>query len=172
MTQRKKQVIGILVVFACVVCVDQVAKALVMRAFHEPTFRVPSDGPEFFRLTHQRNPGLVGGLFRTKPVMAYLAPVAASMVLLYLFRYLEASSKVQTLAYGLIAGGAVGNLIDRVRLGSVTDFLQFHFYFIPFDFPWKYYPAFNVADACICTGVFLLVVSWYFVEQDHAADPD
>jgi len=171
-TQRRRQVACILVVFACVVCADQVTKALLLHTFPEPTMGLPSEGPQFFRLTHQRNPGLVGGLFRDKPVLAYAAPLAASLVLLYLFRYLDPSSKVQTLAYGLIAGGAVGNLIDRLRLGSVTDFLQFHFYFVPFNFPWKYYPAFNVADSCICTGVFLLVVSWYFMGTDYAADAD
>jgi signal peptidase II len=63
----------------------------------------------------------------------------------------------------MIGGGAVGNnLLDRLIHGSVTDFLQFHFYFVPFEFPWKYYPAFNVADSAICTGVFLLIVTWYF----------
>jgi signal peptidase II len=60
----------------------------------------------------------------------------------------------------MVLGGAVGNFIDRIRLGSVTDFLQFHFYFIPFDFPWKFYPAFNLADTSIVIGVFILVLTW------------
>ena len=113
----------------------------------------------------------MGGLFGSRPILAKVAPMLASLVLLYLYRYLDKTSKLQTLAFGLVAGGAIGNMIDRVRLGTVTDFLQFNFYFVPFDFPWKHYPAFNVADSCICVGVFLLVVSWYFMEQPHAADP-
>ena len=64
----------------------------------------------------------------------------------------------------------VGNLVDRFRLGWVTDFLQFHFYFIPFDFPWKRYPAFNIADSAICVGVAVLVVAWYVVERRHVSD--
>jgi lipoprotein signal peptidase len=45
-------------------------------------------------------------------------------------------------------------------LGAVTDFVQVHFYFVPFDFPWKFFPAFNVADACIDIGVVLLLITW------------
>jgi len=60
----------------------------------------------------------------------------------------------------------LNRMLDRLIHGSVTDFLQFHFYFVPFDFPWKYYPAFNVADSAICVGVFLLIVTWYFFGKD------
>ena len=63
---------------------------------------------------------------------------------------------IVVIAYGMILGGALGNFIDRIRLGAVTDFFQFHFLFIPFDFPWKYYPAFNIADSGIICGVILL----------------
>ncbi len=96
----------------------------------------------------------------------------ATVVLVYLFRHLDVYSIRQALAYGMVAGGAGGNLIDRIRLGHVTDFLQFYFYFIPFDFPWKRYPAFNVADSAICVGVFLLIISWHKVEgaERRAAD--
>ncbi len=60
----------------------------------------------------------------------------------------------------MVLGGALGNFIDRLRFGSVTDFLQVHFYFIPFDFPWKFYPAFNLADSAIVMGVIALVFTW------------
>lgn len=169
MTPRKKQIALILVVFTCVVCVDQVSKAIIRSVYPGPeTVRMVGPHPVFFRFTHQHNPGIVGGIFRDKPVMAYAAPLCATLVLIYLFRHLLAASNVQSIGYGLICGGAVGNLADRIRLGHVTDFLQFHFYFIPFDFPWKYYPAFNFADASICTGVFLLILSWYWVGQNDA----
>jgi len=156
-TPRKKQLAIILACFAVVVCVDQITKAIVMAKF--PEFHLVAN--KFFQISLQRNPGIVGGIFRNVPFMAYIAPLLASFVLLYLYRHLEIASKIQSIAYGLVAGGAVGNYIDRIHLGSVTDFLQFNFYFIPFNFPWKYYPAFNVADSCICTGVFLLIVTWW-----------
>lgn len=157
MTPRKKQLAIILACFVVVVCVDQITKAIVMAKV--PEFHFVAD--KFFQISHQRNFGIVGGMLGDSPMMARLAPLMASLVLLYLYRHLEVASKVQSIAYGLVAGGAVGNLTDRIRLGSVTDFLQFNFYFIPFDFPWKTYPAFNVADSAICTGVFFLIVTWW-----------
>jgi len=166
---KKKQLIWVLVVFAIVVTVDQVTKSIVMWATPNTETAYRLDHPKFFRISHQRNPGLVGGLFDGNPWIARSAPLAACCVLIYLFTYLDPRSKLQTLAYGCIAGGAVGNQIDRFRLGSVTDFLQFHFYFIPFDFPWKYYPAFNVADSAICCGVFVLIITWYIMGKSDAA---
>jgi len=151
----------ILIVFVVVACIDQITKAIILTQVPEDTGLYSPQHPKFFQITHQRNPGLVGGMFRERPTLRSVAPVLACLVLLYLFRHLDATSKLQSLAYGLIAGGALGNLIDRVRLGSVTDFLQFHFYFIPFNFPWKQFPSFNIADSAICTGVFFLIVSWW-----------
>lgn len=171
MSPRKKQVLWILAVFAAVVIADQVSKALVMAYYPEEQVLVLKSKPEFFRVSHQRNPGLVNGLFRTSPVKAFVAPLLAMGVLVYLSTHLNPRSKLQSTAFGLIAGGAIGNHIDRIRLGSVTDFLQFHFYFIPFNFPWKYYPAFNIADSCICTGVVVLLMSWYFIENMNVSNP-
>ena len=152
------------------VVLDQVSKALVRATILPNDFSFLSEGPKFFRFTHQHNTGLVGGLGTGNRAVALAAPVLASAVLVYLFQYLDAKSKLQSAAYGMVAGGAVGNLIDRFRLGHVTDFLQCHFHFIPFDFPWKYYPAFNVADSAICTGVFLLVVTWHTVNKRDVPD--
>ena len=167
---RRRQITWILVVFLCVVCLDQATKTLVRRV-------VPLGGPRFegrettfFYVTHDQNRGLVFGAFRDRPYVVYAAPLAATLVLIYLFRHLDRESRAQALAYGLVAGGAIGNLIDRIRLGYVTDFLQFHFHFIPFDFPGKLYPAFNVADSGICVGVFLLILGWRKMDEPRAAD--
>ncbi len=165
MASRKAQVILILVTFCCVVLLDQVSKAVVMANIPEGGETYGEHRGEFFWFTHQRNPGLVGGMFSGKKVVTFLAPLLATGVLLYLFRLLDRASKFQALAYGLVAGGALGNLIDRFIYGSVTDFLQFPFHFIPFGFPWKLYPAFNVADSCICVGVFLLILTWRQMDE-------
>lgn len=168
---RTKQLVWVLVVLAIVLIADQVSKAIIIAKIPDQT-RIPYMGEEtFFRLTHQRNFGLVGGLFHEHPSLAYVLPFVACLVLVYLFWHLDRRSRLQWVSYGMIAGGAIGNIADRVRLGSVTDFLQFHFHFIPFNFPWKHYPAFNLADSAICTGVFLLMVSWYFIDKrlSHAA---
>lgn len=158
MNTRKRQILLILAVFAAVVVLDQVSKAYI-RAHYDVNGALFRESTLFW-ISHQRNEGLVGGMFSGNRLVAIVAPMAALSVLVYLSRHLDPASRVQSLAYGLVTGGAIGNLIDRVVLGYVTDFLQFHFYFVPFDFPWKYYPAFNVADIGICTGVFMLVVSW------------
>lgn len=165
--ERKRQLIWILGLLFTVLLVDQVTKALVIRAYPEGRPFFEGMHETFFYISHDKNPGLVGGAFRNQRIVAFLAPILATGVLVYLYRHLNPASKLQAIAYGLVAGGAVGNLVDRLRLGVVTDFLQFHFYFIPFDFPWKYYPAFNVADAAICTGVVGLMLGWYVVRDDN-----
>ncbi len=167
---RKQQILWVGIVICAVVLVDQVTKALVVAHIPEGAGTVHSHPGEFFWLTHQRNTGLVGGLFRESRVIPMVAPVVATLVLAYLFTHLNPKSRFQAIAYGLVAGGAIGNLIDRFRFGSVTDFLQVHFYFIPFDFPWKLYPAFNVADSAICIGVAaLIILTW---RQPHPPEGD
>lgn len=158
---RRHQGILILSVFLTVLLLDQVTKAIITYKIPEGSVSFAGRDEEFFFFTHTRNPGLVGGMFDDYPWVVYAAPVLATLVLIYLYRHLDPASRLQGLAYGMIAGGAVGNLVDRFfREGGVVDFLQFQFWFVPFDFPWKQYPAFNVADSAICVGVFLLLVGW------------
>lgn len=156
-----------LVILIC----DQVSKEIVVRTIPERTETVFDHPGEFFWITHQRNTGLVGGMFSDRRGVPFVAPIVATLVLIYLYRHLDPASRFQALAFGMVVGGAIGNLIDRFRFGSVTDFLQFHFIFIPFDFPWKLYPAFNVADSAICVGVVLLVLlTWRQPVTTESAD--
>ena len=164
-TTRRAQLIWIFATFLAVLVIDQITKTLVIQLL-EP--HMPGRSDVFFHFTHQRNTGLVGGMFAGTP-FAFVAPVIATVVLVYLYRHLELTSRLQSVAYGMVLGGALGNLVDRAIHGSVTDFLQFHFYFIPFDFYWKYYPAFNVADSCIVVGVATLVISWNTKAHQNAA---
>ncbi len=164
-TERKRQLAWIGGLFLVVVLLDQLTKEIIRRTIPADSITFAGREEVFFFFTHYRNFGLVGGAFQNNGWVAFFAPLIAMGVLLYLFRHLHKESRWQSIAYGVVAGGAVGNLIDRIRLGWVTDFLQFHFYFIPFDFPWKKYPAFNVADAAICVGVVLLVVTWHLAES-------
>ncbi len=157
MTDRARQIRWITAIGATALVIDQATKVLV-RALVSTDVTHRDD--VFFQLVHHRNTGIVGGMFRDTPWVAYLAPLAAMAVLVYLFRHLDIGSKWQSTAFGLVAGGAIGNMTDRLIFGGVTDFLQVHFYFIPFDFPWKVFPTFNVADSCIDIGVVLLVITW------------
>ncbi len=72
----------------------------------------------------------------------------------------DMGEKKAAVALGLIAGGAVGNLIDRIRLGAVTDFLDCYYN------SW-HWPAFNVADSAICVGAALLVLFGFFSSQKN-----
>jgi signal peptidase II len=110
----------------------------------------------FFSLTLVMNPGLAFGMLADTPAgwrwLVALLSIGALVVLAAVgLRMLPAGGRLTPLALGLIFGGAVGNLIDRARFGAVVDF---------FDFYWRGYhwPAFNVADAAISTGVALLAL--------------
>ncbi len=121
---------------------------------------VPYREKTFFYVTHERNPGLIGGKFSHNRAIALAAPLVATGMLGFLYRHLRPASRLQAIGFGAVAGGAVGNVIDRMVRGEVVDFLQVHFYFVPFRFPWKFWPAFNLADVAICFGVILLVITW------------
>ena len=112
--------------------------------------------PNFFRFTYARNRGVAFSLFadsqfETKWILAGVSTVAAIGVGVYLFRS-SAAEKRLNYALSFLLAGIVGNLIDRVRLGEVVDFIDFHWYE---KYTW---PTFNIADAAICAGAALLAL--------------
>ncbi len=114
----------------------------------------------FFDLTHIRNTGAAFGILATvdesfRVPFFFFMPTLALTVIWLVFRKLPSESRLVSTALALVVGGAVGNLMDRIRHGSVIDFLLFHW-----NYEWKY-PAFNVADAAICVGVSLLLIDLY-----------
>jgi|TARA_Y100000031_G_scaffold156291_1_gene210275 signal peptidase II len=111
---------------------------------------------EFFQFAHSRNTGAAFGLFQDHSfVLAIVALFAAFTILLFtLFFWHQLSIFGNTLgrtALGLMLGGTIGNLIDRLRFGSVTDFIDF-----------RVWPSFNVADAAITVGAILFAYSLIF----------
>ncbi len=137
-----------------VIVADQWTKLLVLDHFHYG--ESISVIENFFSLTYIRNTGAAFGMlsgadpsFRVPFFL--IIPLIAMVVLGFLFRDLPASSRLKATALGLVTGGAVGNLIDRIRLGYVVDFLDAHYKEI------YHYPAFNIADAAICVGVVFLL---------------
>jgi signal peptidase II len=109
----------------------------------------PAEG--FLRLTHVGNEGIVFGL-SVPEAFGYILPVlvvAAALFLLH--RYDLLGGRLAQLSVGLFVGGSLGNLIDRIRLGHVTDFIDFNLWG---DFHW---PAFNLADVAIVVGIALLI---------------
>ena len=123
---------------------------------------------EFFSLTYVRNTGAAFGfLASANPafrVPFFLAvPIVAMVILGFLYRYLPKDARWRALALGLVTGGAIGNLVDRLRLGFVVDFLDFHYKSL------YYFPAFNVADSAICVGVAILLLSTIDKNASNAA---
>lgn len=111
----------------------------------------------FFRITHVHNTGAAFGLFRDQSfALTVVAIIAITVILVYTFvgyRHLPwLDSLSGKLALGLILGGTVGNLIDRLRFGYVTDFIDL-----------SYWPAFNIADSAVTVGVTIFVVSLLFL---------
>jgi signal peptidase II len=99
-----------------------------------------------FSIHHVTNSGIAFGLFASATSIVILLTGFAVAWMLYFFARSGSRHPVLPVALGLVIGGSVSNLLDRVRLGHVTDFLDF-----------RYWPAFNLADVCIVVGVVLLV---------------
>jgi signal peptidase II len=104
---------------------------------------------------YAENPGSAFGLLANQTFLIITISIAGSLFILLFLRYLSPATNLSVVSIGLILGGAVGNLIDRIRSGSVTDFIYFRLWG---DFHW---PAFNIADAAIVVGVFVLIYSFY-----------
>jgi signal peptidase II len=137
---------------ATIVALDQFSKWLVVRSIRPEETHVVISG--FFSLVNWRNTGAAWGIFRDYNLVLTAISVV-TVLALYLFRHsFQLNRSGPRLALGLIAGGIIGNLIDRIRVGSVIDFLSFYVG----EYHW---PAFNVADSAICVGVGLyILLSW------------
>jgi signal peptidase II len=143
---------------------DQVTKAWVLKRI---PFGEGWDLTSWFSIIHWRNAGGLFGMMDRLPGAArvtifLLLPVAGVAFLGFLFA--KARKPVELTLLAAILGGALGNLVDRVRFGAVVDFLDLH---IPNGPSW---PTFNVADACLSTGIILFLVLTLFKPKDLSAD--
>ena len=114
----------------------------------------------FFNLTHIRNPGVAFGLFARheseyKVLFLVVVTIIAIIAILSIFHQSPDNKRAVRIGLILIFSGAVGNLIDRILYGEVIDFLDIFYQ----GFHW---PAFNVADACITTGVSFMIYDLFF----------
>lgn len=138
-----------------VVTIDQWTKALVVENLSPPDSGrlVPVIG-DYLTLYYIQNSGAAFGLFANNFALVALIAVAIGVISYFYLRMLNSGSLAYKLIFGMIIGGAAGNLIDRVRhSGYVVDFIYFRIPQIGFHFA-----IFNVADASISVGVFLLFV--------------
>jgi signal peptidase II len=134
------------------IAADQLTKYIV-------TSQLPLDdglhvlGP--FWIHHVQNSGIAFGLFASATAVVILLTAIAVSAMLIFFGRSGARHPILPVALGLVIGGSLSNLVDRVRLGYVTDFLDL-----------RYWPAFNLADSFIVIGVLVLLAALVFAERE------
>lgn len=133
--------------------------------------------PGFFQLVHYQNKGAIGGVlgdWEQRLTFFHIFAVLALVGMTWLVAKLPAQDRFYPLVVGLMAGGAAGNSIDRLRQGAVTDFLRFYTESPGLAttlrgwFGTAEYPSFNVADMGLSVGIVLFLVGQFFVEMGEA----
>ena len=144
-----------------VAILDQLSKAAVLAFFAGRGFGERETVTSFFNLSLTYNRGISFGLFNGAAGMGALvfSLAAAAIVAVLIYWLSRVSSPFLAVAIGLIIGGAVGNVIDRLRLGAVVDFLDFHLGYL-------HWPAFNLADSAICVGVAAMLLDGLLLRRE------
>lgn len=157
-----------LITLPLVLFLDQLIKYLVERAV--PLYESIPVISGFFSITHVKNTGAAFGLFAGgispfRTLFFGVITVGALIVIFLIFRRIREERVLAPLSLAMIMAGALGNLVDRIRWGYVTDFL---------DFYWREYhwPAFNIADSAITVGVFLLLFENLFLSGKRVESHD
>jgi signal peptidase II len=157
---RRIAIIGLLVIG-----LDQLTKQVVLRFLGYAQEKVVIEG--FFKFVHWGNTGAAWSLFRGNNQLLAVVAVVALGVLFFSRHHFDSRTLRGQVAFGLIVGGIVGNLIDRLWAGHVIDFI--YFYVQQRGGTEVGFPAFNVADSAICTGVGLIfLITW---KSERAAKP-
>jgi signal peptidase II len=139
---------------AVVLIADQLTKLLVMAALHS---REPIRITGWLHLTYLENRGAAFGVLQNQTLFFIAVGIVVVVGLIASYRYLPAVPPLLNLGLGLQLGGALGNLVDRVRQGYVVDFV---------DLSW--WPVFNLADAAILVGVAILAYYWIWAPAGAA----
>jgi len=137
------------------IILDQLSKAYVVAHLDLYESWMPLDWVEpYFRFTHIRNTGAAFGIFPEGNMIFSIIAVIVSMMIVYYYRQLPSEAWLVRMALGLQLGGALGNLVDRIRQGYVVDFLHL-----------EHWPVSNVADISIVMGVVLLTYEVFREER-------
>ena len=158
----RRAVFGLgLCVAALIVVLDQLTKAAVLAFFARGALDDGNRVAPFFNLVLTYNRGVSFGLFNAVGGgrdALWFSLVAGAIVAGLLWWLARAESPLLAVAIGLIVGGAAGNVADRIRLGAVVDFLDFHLG------SW-HWPAFNIADSAICLGVAAMLLDGLLLQR-------
>lgn len=149
-SQRK----GLLFIFtgALIFALDQATKFLI-RATMSPGQSYPEDG--LVRLTYITNTGAAFGILTDQSLFLLFATLIGVGAILFYYLFPPANNLLLTMSLGFQLGGALGNLVDRLRFGYVTDFLDF-----------RVWPVFNLADSFIVVGVSILI-GYLFLSKEE-----
>ena len=143
------------IVICAVIAADLISKYMIAASGITDIVLIPG----FFHITYAENTGMAWSLLSGQTgLLALISAVAIGVMLRYLL--VNKPDKLTSFALALMIGGAAGNLYDRLFLGYVRDFLNF--YIFGYDFP-----VFNIADAALCIGVFLLVFASFTEDRKH-----
>lgn len=146
-----------------VIVLDQISKFLVRNSLE--LGEIIKITPKLFWLTYVQNPGAAFSFSFGSPLLNRILFIAISFIAIGLITFLSVNSKskLEVFSFALILGGAIGNLIDRILLGSVTDFLWCDF---P-DIIMRRWPVFNLADSSIVIAIFLMIITTFFQSRTN-----
>lgn len=137
---------------------DQLSKYLILNYVLEtyPYVKMAS----FFNIVNAWNTGVSFSMFSSGSIAGkfVLSTVALVIVAMLVWWLSKEKNKLLQVALGLIIGGALGNVVDRIRLGAVFDFLDFHI-------SGYHWPAFNLADSAICVGAAIILIEGLFLNK-------
>lgn len=138
-------------------CIDQISKLVVnsLITLNQSAVVIPN----FFRITPHNNLGAAWGIFNGKTHLLIILSIIGFVIIYRYMRTFKLNNR-NTLAFGILIGGIIGNLIDRIFLNGVRDFLDFNFGTYNF-------PIFNIADSCIVIAVVLLIYAIFKGEDKN-----
>ncbi len=149
-------------VAAVVLIADQASKAWTVQNIPlNTTFDIIPSLKDIFVLTHITNAGAAFGLFPQLSIVFTFVALAVSVAIVFYYRSIPSGQWLVRLSLGLQLGGAIGNLIDRLRFGSVIDMFYVRFW-----------PVFNIADSAIVCGVVLLMWHLMRTSKPETASPE
>jgi signal peptidase II len=150
-----------------VLALDQITKAIVLH-FLPIVWDERSVLPGFFKLVHWQNTGAAWSSFTGKNGLLALIAIAALVILFFSRHHFNSHTMLGQVAFGLVIGGIMGNLMDRIIRQHVVDFLRFYLQQRGGERELGF-PAFNIADSAICIGVTLVfLMTW---RNEHTPKP-
>ncbi|PXA03949.1 signal peptidase II [Coraliomargarita sinensis] len=181
MTTNKTDIFGqistyklLLITASVIFLLDQLSKAWIFNNLPLDSYFYPDsiqviEG--FFYIVHIGNEGAAWGMLSGQSGWLALFALLALFVIYKVRHSLELHRRIMQVSFGLLIGGIIGNLIDRLVHGHVIDFLDFHFPFqIPWIMPTGRYPSFNIADCGIVVGVVIYIAVSFFSPASPGTD--